>query len=354
MALQKREKILVIATGVAVVVLAIAWLATGGESSKVLHAKRAALVEKRDQKKAQSRLLGPLTRELARRELRSLPTEREAAEALYTKWLRETIVDSTIVDSVEFSNASISPKAGTSRPGVYTALRFGVEMNGTLDQLTQFLHEFYKASHLHKISLLSVNPTSRPSEFKLDLTIEALILPGAKEALILPGAKDDKNIRRSNKLSTERVKRLELSSLQEYQDVILSRKMEENRPAAYAAQGLFASYAPPPEPERPRVPERVPERVPDPEPPEPPAFDLAKYTYVTALVSVGGVPEAWLEIRPTGETKVVKEGEQFEIGHVRCEVVRIGNKQLEVALDGEHRLVGFRESLRDGLVMPDF
>ena len=333
MALQKREKVLATTTGVLLVVLMAVWLVVGGKSPATLRKEHENLLEIVAEKQRKSSPLVQATKELRRREQRSLPTHPQAARALYKQWLLETIVD-----GVKFSNANISPKAGTSRPGIYTGLKFTVEMNGTLEKLTRFLHEFYSASHLHKISSLSINPIDGSPEFKLDVTIEALMLPGAD---------------RRNKLSTEPGNRLELSSLQEYQDVILSRKMDENRvdrPAAYTARGLFASYAPPPEPKRVRKPE--PERVREPEPP-PPVFDLTKYTYVTAMISVDGKSEAWLEIRPTGETKKVKEGEQFEIGKVRCKILRIGNRQVEITLDGEHRLVGFQESLRDGLTLPD-
>ncbi len=331
MALQKREKVLAATTGVLLVVLVAVWLVVVGESPATLRAKHDDLLDEVAEKQRQSRPLAQLTEELRRRERRSLPTDRQAAWALYKQWLLETVVD-----RVEFGNANISPKSGISRPGIYTTLKFTVEMNGTLEKLTRFLHEFYSASHLHKISSLSINPIDGSSEFKLDVTIEALILPGAD---------------RRNKLSTEPGNRLKLSSLQDYQDAILSRKMDENRvdrPAASTARGLFASYAPPPEPKRVRVPQRRSEPQ-----PKPPVFDLTKYTYVTAYVSVDGKSEVWLEIRPTGETKKVKEGERFEIGRVRCKILRIGSRQVEITLDGERRLIGFQESLRDGVILPD-
>ncbi len=81
---------------------------------------------------------------------------------------------------------------------------------------------------------------------------------------------------------------------------------------------------------------------PPPPPVEPPkklAFDVAKYTYLTAILEASEESEAWLHVRPTGELKKLHVGDKFLIGSVDGKVVEIQENELVFASQGNlHKL----------------
>lgn len=67
------------------------------------------------------------------------------------------------------------------------------------------------------------------------------------------------------------------------------------------------------------------------------AFDDAKFTVLTGIVSVGGESEVWLFVRPKGQTLRLQTGDKFEIGSVQGEVASIDLNSFSFIADGKLR-----------------
>lgn len=254
---------------------------------------------------------------------RSLPADQEIAQSLYENWLRN------LVSKSSFSNISITvqppqpardPSAGraaaagrnpsSSQPESFIFIRYSykIKCQGSLEKLTRFLYDFYSAGHLHKISALTIKPVKNSSDLDLDITIEALSLPGSKQ---------------KDKLYVETGKPLKLS-LDEYKKSIVDRN-------------LFAAYKPPPPPRDTK--DRGPK-------PTPPKINPLDFSYLTAIIEADGVPEAWLYERTTGQTLRLHEGEDFKIDKYSCKVIRIGYNEIEIEIDGQNHTIGYGSNLK--------
>ena len=112
---------------------------------------------------------------------RALPHDPALARAVYQKWLLE------LVERHRMESASINaetPQAIEVRGRVNRrqrrvighTIRYGVRARTTLQHLTDFLHEFQRSVHLHKIVSFSLSPLSGGSALDLILVVETLSL----------------------------------------------------------------------------------------------------------------------------------------------------------------------------------
>nr|NIL98747.1 hypothetical protein [Planctomycetales bacterium] len=97
------------------------------------------------------------------------------ARSLYQAWLLELVNHVGLVGPSIDSSEPVATKSG------YHLLSFSVRGNGTLEQLTKFLFEFYNAVHLHQISSLNITPKASIDELELFISIDALAVPGAAD-----------------------------------------------------------------------------------------------------------------------------------------------------------------------------
>lgn len=319
MALQKRERNLAILT-VALAAVLVVWLLVSGSGGSLgtLRTRRNALQAEVDRKNTQVSRGRKARQRLARWQKRSLPANHETARTLYQNWLRE------VVDRAGLQGVSIDSSDGQTWRGVYTMFPFTIQARGTLKELTVFLHAFYSAGYLHKVSRLSITPMEGSSRLVLVISIQALSLPGAEASGELPSEPGDRL-------------RHELS---DYLATIVRRQMEGER--FMDSGGVFAAYVPyrPPPPDRPTGP-------PPTAPPKPPAFDATRLTFVNAIIEENGRRQVWLFVRTTGDTKKCYEGDTFEIGEVQGKIAKIGEREVEVEIDGQLHVVGLGDPLRE-------
>ncbi len=331
MAMQKREKILAVVTGVLVVAVGVPLLFSGGVgvgSLGTLRKNRDDLQAEVAKKKAQLALAGKAADQMAQFQRRSLPADRELAGSLYQDWLREKVTGAGL------RVTNFDPGEPHSGRGAYWRFRFTILARGTLEQVTRFLYQFYSADHLHQIRRLTFKPIEDSDQLNLAIFVEALSLPGADL---------------QDELSTETSKRLKLPESddrqREYVRAIVRRKMEEGRDGDEArfseSGGLFAAYEPP----RPKV-EVVVQKDPDPPPPKPPGFDLTKHTYVTSIVEVDGRPQVWLDVRPKkGPQLRLHPGDPFEIGESRGTIRQIEPRFVSLEINGDFRRIKLGNNL---------
>lgn len=117
------------------------------------------------------------TRVLSELQQRSLPYRLEQARSSYQAWLlelgKQSQLTSVNVDSGE-------PLAYSDRGRVlFQSISFTLRGRGSMKQITQLLHDFYAAGHLHKIRTITFNPVGAAELVDVNLTIDTVAMPTA-------------------------------------------------------------------------------------------------------------------------------------------------------------------------------
>jgi hypothetical protein len=330
MVLKRREKILAAAVVVLLLISAAPYLYNNSFAPLgQLRESRDRLAKEVEDKKAKISRAHADAELLAQWQKQSLPWNHEVARSLYQTWLRG------LVDRSGLRGAKVESTEGQARRGIYWKQRFSVTAQGTTEQLTKLLYEFYSAGYLHKIGRLTISPIKDADLLELTISIETLSLPGAD-------AKDG--------LPSQKPKQLALAPLADYRQAFVRRKMEaaeDGKEERFVESGgLFANYQPKPEPPR-QAETHEPE-------PQPPAFDLAKHTYVTATIEVDGRPQVWMDVRTKGDKLKLFEGDPFKIGDLDGKVLQIALARRSVLLEigGQQREVRLGNNLEQGNTPP--
>jgi hypothetical protein len=304
--MQNREKLLLYAVVALVGLMGVRW---GYNAVGAMFDLREGQVRSLSSEIERKKLLVEKGRRTAKRlaefELRSLPTDKEAARSQYQHWLMSLVEKAGLSGGV----TSQSPQ---SQRGVFDRLTFTVNAAGTLDQLVRLLHDFSAANHLHQVRMLSVKPIDGGKRVEVLVSVEALSLPTAKNAL---------------QLASEPSGRLQRADLAAYRKAIVERN-------------IFAEYTPPVR-QAARTPAEAPAR------PASPPFDPARYTTVTGIVSDYGRTEVWLNNRTSGKLLRLGEGGTFEVGDISGTVAFIGSNVVEVSINGQRATLTLGQSLRE-------
>lgn len=293
MAMKKREKLLAGVVGLMVLGFAGNWLFQQALQGP-LNARRQKIERLKkdiDRKEQQLRLAQQAGKKLTAWQRQSLPRDAAVARSLYQEWLLE------VVGRVGFKLPNVDSGEAVAKKGAYQRLAFSVRGQATLEQLTRFLYEFYRANHLHQIQRLNINPVAGSADLDLSLTIEALILPESD---------------RKDRLSTERSMRLASDRLSDYR-VLVDRN--------FFGQGAAG-------------------------------YDAADFALLTAITDVDGAPQAWFKLQTSGETLRLREGESFEIGQFRGTVAEIRTPDLIVASEEQRWLLTLGENLSQATALP--
>ena len=112
---------------------------------------------------------------------RALPEDPQLARSLYQQWLLNLIetneLTSASVDAaqpVRLETRSRTKKG--KRQLVGHRISYSLRGQATLAKLANFLNDFRKAGHLHKIRSITLNPIGNEGRLDADLTIEVLSL----------------------------------------------------------------------------------------------------------------------------------------------------------------------------------
>lgn len=302
MILQKREKILALVTAVLLLVVVVHQVYSqfrGSQSGlKSQYAKAATELERKKTRLKNAKLA---EERMEKWRQRSLPSDPRAAQSLYQNWLLR------IAQEAKFTDTKIDASQRRRHGDVYCAPQFSFQAKSSLDGLTQFLYSFYNADHLHQILNLTVAPEGKDKPLKIQMTIEALSLSDAK-------SKDE---------LSEATSRRKLAALDEYKKKIGGRN-------------LFAAYKSPAPPQQPKQSEKPKA-----------SSDALKSAYLTGVTLTGGKPKVWIIARTTGDRHELQEGDTFDIGETKCKVLRIGQREAEIEIDGKRCLVSLGQNLRD-------
>ena len=303
MAMQPRERNLAIIVGGFVLMLALYW----GVSTWIgmFSSRNQRLSDLKTKVGEKERTMLQVKQAIARRselEKRSLPTDRELARSLYHKWLVSTMEGSKLED------INVAPKDTFGGSKAYAPISFTVRGQGTLEQVTKLLHDFYSTNYLHQVRFMTIKPIEKSTKLNLNLTVEALILPAAVNKDGLPPEKGDYLVA--------------AASAEEYRKAIVGRN-------------IFAEYTPPVV-RPPQVVDRTP------------PFDVAKLAFITSVVvGTDGRAKAFLHERNTDKTTHLHEGDPFEVSSLKGTVKRIDfeRRQVEMDVAGKSFMISMGRSL---------
>ena len=89
----------------------------------------------------------------------SLPPEPVEAQRLYQEWLND------LAEVAGISNLRVTPEPVQVNPNAsFRTVRVSVKGQATFEQLTYFLHEFYRTDLLHRVQALKVEGPTNPGE----------------------------------------------------------------------------------------------------------------------------------------------------------------------------------------------
>lgn len=303
MALKKRERLLAIITASLLVPLVGYLVVTALGTPRGLEQRHAQLIDEVSEQKKLLERAKPDEVRLKEWNRRALPSDVTKAQSLYHDWLVKTadgagLVKPTIyvtqARQVATGRTNRLTRSAASRGGTamapaeaFTALQFRLQAQATLEQMTRFLHAFYSAGYLQRITSLKTEPREDANQLDISLTIEALSLPDAESADALPEPPEEPL----------------LKAVTEYKQAIVDRN-------------VFAFYHPPAA--------APPQAV----------WEPGSQLYLSAVMA-GDRPQAWLVKRQGNETLKLSEGDRIPLEGHPGTLTRIGQREVELEFDGK-------------------
>jgi len=231
-------------------------------------------------------------RQLTEWRSQSLPSDVPIARTLYQGWLVE------LVGRHHFQKPNVDSGDAIQKLGIYQKLPFTVRGQATLQQVVDFLYEFYRAGHLHRIQRLNLTPLEQGQRLSVSIAIEALVLPGAD---------------RKDTLTHKTSNRLAYADPRPYQVIV-----ERNVFGRWGTGRLTP----------------------------------ADHAYLTAILDTGGRPEVWITLRTTGELLKLHPGDPIEVGTIHGEVAEIASPDVVLKINGSRWLLTLGDSLSQAMALP--
>jgi len=389
MNLSQREKILAAGVGLVVLLFVGRYFSTTilkGFDAK--NEKKASLAKTQEEQNLKM-IEGTIAKvKLNRVAAQSLPSNEEKARAEYMRWLID------LADEAGLQDPQPRALGEAPEPGVYNAFRFQLTGVGTDENATRLLYLFHAKDYLHRILRFDIRPITNstpPNRLTISMDCEALSLDKASPNQSNPG------------YTAPRITK----PLEEYQNTIAGRNifaptnhppMMESRRRVSATQGLrldvgldaketdpgqFVTYQFDGEPLRGMqldpntgkltwtssdvgsyevtvratdsgIPakstfQRIAINVSEPPPPtkKPPEFNVASQAFISALLSDGKIPQAWIRSKTEGKTIYLRKGDELKLGDVKGKVIDVGRNFIELETEGKRWTVGMDESLAD-------
>ena len=289
-----RQKILLAFVGVLLAAQVGDWLISRAIKGP-MQIRRARTLQLQKVLKQRKQAYERLRQELAilsQWEAQSLPRNPDVARSLYRSWLLD------LVAKVKFSNRHVEAGSPVNHRGLYQSIAFSVRGRGTLEQVLQFLYEFYSANHLHQIRALSLVPVPGTTSLDVVVSIEALILPTTD---------------RVDRLAEGRANRLAWKWPDDYQVIL-----EKNFFGFRTTRGIHPA-------------------------------DLA---VLTAVLEANGQPEAWITLRNADKVLKLHSGDTLSAGPITARVVEILDRDVVLEIEGQRWLLSIGDRLSDATALP--
>lgn len=285
----------------------------------------------------------------------SLPPEPVEAQRLYQEWLND------LAEVAGIANLRVTPEAlQVNLNASFRTVRVSVKGQATFEQLTYFLHEFYRVDLLHRVQALKVEGPTNPGEpLKIAVTAEGLCLhdavqrkylfPRTELASSLPRSFDTVKVASTEGFPSEPgfMVRIEGTSTEPSELVTVTKIAGNKWTVKRAAEGSTKVYHPP-KADVELFPVRYEQRA--------LSLDerrkvLAKHPFVQPIpprvqVAAGDDPAlqtklimisvydkdhiAWLLNERTRQNTVVKKGTTISVGDVNGTVVAIDSDSIQI------------------------
>lgn len=372
--MQRREKILLFA----VLGLLVLWRGAPVVRQMVfgpIEERRTALhlldSQVRDAENDQIAILRA-TRQMGEWKDRSLPPSEHVAKRLYLQWVTDTAQLAGLKD------LKVTPLARAVKKDSYIAIQVKLEnAKGTLDQISRFLHYFYRIDLLHRIADLKLESPSAEGnpQFTLTMTAEGLALfdapdrdrlfPEAQIAADLSSTATELTVANAEGFPEEPGFRIRVGN--EYATVT---KIDEDKwtlaraadatSAASHTKGELIEFAP----VNPQYAQRT---VKDyqtliannpffkPAPPTaaaPRGEDIAQHTFFTGSVRLDDRPLAMLRNRWEDKLLQLETGSTFQVADISARVVEIMPDRIVVERDNGRWSLGLGQNLREMRQLP--
>ncbi|MEC9002724.1 MAG: hypothetical protein VX644_05070 [Planctomycetota bacterium] len=234
---------------------------------------------------------------LATLEQYSLPYRQELAQSRYQDWLL------SLVKTVKLTQPGIdaAPPVPVSRKSrtsgqnrtIYTRYPFALRGRGTLQQVTNFLYQFYQAGHLHKIRSMTLTPRAGGSQLDVIMSIEALGLAGCE---------------RQDELSSGNAGRLGQRELRDYLSIV--------------RRNIFSRDA---------------------------AETLGTVMLTAITFDGAGKATAWFSTGPSQDTQVLHRGNTLQVTAHQVRVIDIQTRLALVEVDGQVITLNLGQTLQEGI-----
>lgn len=320
---------------------------------------------------------------------KSMSTNPELLKARYREWLTQL--------GQEFGLTKVTPQERPVKTTpAYTAYKFTMQGQCRTDQLVELLAKYYDKDLLHSITNLKVTSTNQPNWLDVSLDSQVLALRAADAKQTISEKSSDRlaksvdeykqsiigrnpfappnspptlatstrqevkrgeswNLKLEGKDPESHLVKFELVSKElppglrfsgrsgelswkpeengDYEIVV--RATDDGLPAKSKEFKMALKVVDPPAPPEPKV--------------EPPKFDPASQSRVTALVGGREGPQVWVRSMAESKTYQLSEGEDFEVGTLKGKVVSINLKEsfAELETDGIRWLVGMDSTLKE-------
>ncbi len=287
-----RKKIMMGVLGLIAVFLAGDWMLQNLlegplETRRKAHNRLEKNIEKQKDLLARARKAG---KQLSVWEEQSLPSNTDLASTNYGVWLME------VIQHAGLTCQGVNSSEPVTRRGIYSLLSFSTRAHGSLEHLTRFLFEFYRAGHLHQIRSLSITPIQKTGELDLVISVEAMVLPSTD---------------RETEFTTQISDRLASTNLEDYMAIV-----ERN---------LFDVGG---------------------------GVDPTDQTVLTTVTYVDGRPEVWFLLRGSDELLKLKKGDRLEIGLFSGTLAEIDDTDVILESEGERWLLSIGENLMQATALP--
>jgi hypothetical protein len=389
MNLSKREKILaLIVGGVLLLFVGNYFLQSIQAGFETKHNQIQSLQNQKNEQSLQVTAGAIAKGKMNRLVSQSLPSNEEKARAQYLEWLIDLAEECQLTDPLPKSQGEAIEK------DLYQLFRFQLTGEGTIENATKLLHAFHSKDYLHRITRFDLQPMPNskiPNMLKIALDCEVLALNNAKPEQPEPETlapriqrplEDYTNsiVERNIFAPTNHAPVLDptkrvSATLGLKMDVgIEAKDIDPNQSVRYEFEGdvprgmqidpntgkltwtstelgdfkVAVRATDTGIPAKSSV-QLISIKVDDPPPPakKPKEFDVAAQAFISALLSDGKGPQAWIRSKTEDKTLFLREGETLKLGDVQGKVIAIGTNFIELETEGKRWTVGMDEPLAD-------
>lgn len=228
----------------------------------------------------------------------SLPHDPDLARSQYQAWLTALVSKHRLSQSsVDVGMpAAVAINDGGKKHEAYRRYGFTVNASGTLEQVTQFLFDYYHAGHLQKINTMNLNRAGG-GRFTITISGEALGL---------------KTCDRKSQLSQVVGNRLAMHSVDDYAGIV--------------RRNIFSREV---------------------------GATLKLISLSSVTFDKSGVPEAWFKIGANKTTKKLQRGGKLNVSVHEIEVIDIQPRSALVDVDGNMFDLPIGESIFQAMTSPE-